>query len=212
MGGGGHTCHGGGGHVPHPVQTKDTRAKKAGKTSKPTVDTLASNTTHASKGTAPLACSDGTPAVAKFSPPPVPQRGKSEGGESMPNEVIMGLGVCHLCRNPQPEKEFPFIRKTQDRSKYCRSCWKNRRRDILSLEKPNVVPINVPKTDPAPQLPANWELQHNSYANRWEVIEYDEKRTCGIPMGFGSTRQSAIANARVTKKRAEAIMKREGWA
>ena len=57
---------------------------------------------------------------------------------------------------------------------------------------------------PAISLPANWKLVQES-TGRWVVYEVSADGKSGMPIGFGRTREAAIANARATVKSAASI-------
>jgi len=67
---------------------------------------------------------------------------------------------------------------------------------------------------PGIPLPANWKVAQE-HTGRWVVIKLSADGKCGTPLGFGRTREAAIADARATKKRAAELLaewkERESW-
>jgi hypothetical protein len=212
---------------------------------------IESATTHPMPANAPLASSDGLPAVAIKSPPPVPQRGKPEGGnltigKTMSNTVLSGFAVCRLCHKTQPEKEFPVVKGTKSISDYCRSCWRNRKPEVLSSQQdlesrfkalaaeqaketvttspspaepvlppppavksaPHQEPQAKANEFPAKYLNAHCRVAYYKPANRWEVTDWIDPK-CGIPIGFGNSKEAAIAKALALLKRIEPVIKQE---
>jgi hypothetical protein len=55
---------------------------------------------------------------------------------------------------------------------------------------------------PAMPLPANWKVYWDTPGQRYVVEEINPATKHGMPLGFGRTKEAAIADARATKKRA----------
>jgi len=72
-------------------------------------------------------------------------------------------------------------------------------------DKASSVPAPSVSKPPALPLPANWQVAQEP-TGRWVVLEVSADGKSSMPIGFGRTKEAAIANARTTVKRAANLL------
>jgi len=81
-------------------------------------------------------------------------------------------------------------------------------------DKASSAPASSVSKPPAIPLPANWKVVQEP-TGRWVVLEVSADGKSSMPVGFGRTKEAAIADARVTMKRTAYMLakwkKAEPW-